>query len=179
MIGYLELLAIRRITRLNREVEAITSNGITPDGMRAGTARDEIGSLRNSVNEMLNALQTEREKSEALLENVIPFDIVKRLKAKEPDISEDYDEVTVLVADIVGFTAWTASVEPARCVAYLNDVYSKMDVICETYGVEKIKTIGDAYGEERKNSLLTLFSGGCRNSKEEGRPCKVDGRSCV
>ena len=83
--------------------------------------------------------------SDALLLNVLPRSIADRLKRGERVIADHYDEVTVLFADLVGFTPLAAQETPARVVALLNEVFSGFDVLAERFGLEKIKTIGDAY----------------------------------
>jgi adenylate cyclase len=83
--------------------------------------------------------------SEALLLNVLPRSIADRLKRGERVIADHYEEVTILFADVVGFTPFAAHETPARVVAVLNDVFSGFDTLAERYGLEKIKTIGDAY----------------------------------
>jgi guanylate cyclase len=83
--------------------------------------------------------------SEALLLNVLPRSIADRLKRGERVIADDYDEVTILFADVVDFTPFAAHETPARVVAVLNDVFSRFDTLAERRGLEKIKTIGDAY----------------------------------
>ncbi len=90
-------------------------------------------------------LQLERERSERLLLNVLPEPIAERLKAEPGVIAEHYDAVSVLFADIVGFTARSAVMEAAEVVALLDQVFSAFDQLADAAGVEKIKTIGDAY----------------------------------
>lgn len=90
-------------------------------------------------------LQLERERSERLLLNVLPEPIAERLKAEPGVIAEHYDAVSVLFADIVGFTARSAVTEAAEVVALLDQVFSAFDRLADAAGVEKIKTIGDAY----------------------------------
>ena len=91
-------------------------------------------------------LQAERERSERLLLNVLPEPIAERLKA-EPGvvIAEHHDAVSVLFVDIVGFTARSATMAAEEVVALLDQVFSAFDRLADAAGVEKIKTIGDAY----------------------------------
>jgi class 3 adenylate cyclase len=91
------------------------------------------------------ALQLEQERSERLLLNVLPAPIAARLKAGEPVIADAFPEVTVLFADIVDFTRRSQRTGPAQVVATLNELFSAFDALAQRYGVEKIKTIGDAY----------------------------------
>lgn len=90
-------------------------------------------------------LQLEQEKSEQLLLNVLPAPIAERLKQSPGVIADHFDEVTVLFADIVGFTALSATMDPESVVTMLNEVFSLFDQLAEQHRLEKIKTIGDAY----------------------------------
>jgi class 3 adenylate cyclase len=83
--------------------------------------------------------------SDALLLNVLPRSIADRLKRGERVIADHYAEVTILFADVVDFTPFAARETPARVVAVLNDIFSRFDTLAERHGLEKIKTIGDAY----------------------------------
>ena len=80
-----------------------------------------------------------------LLTNAIPKPIVARLRRGERRIAERYAETTVLFADIVGFTPWAQRTAPERVVELLDDLFSAFDARAERHGLEKIKTIGDAY----------------------------------
>ncbi|MDY6938572.1 MAG: adenylate/guanylate cyclase domain-containing protein [Cyanobacteriota bacterium] len=91
------------------------------------------------------ALRAEQEKSEALLLNILPKAIAGRLKQSQDAIAEQFEEVTILFADIVGFTPLSARLQPVELVGLLNHVFSNFDRLAEKYGLEKIKTIGDAY----------------------------------
>jgi class 3 adenylate cyclase len=84
-------------------------------------------------------------RSEGLILNVLPKAIAERLKREPGVIAEAHDEVTVLFADVVDFTPLTARTEPARVVGLLDEVFSAFDTLAARHGVEKIKTIGDAY----------------------------------
>lgn len=90
-------------------------------------------------------LQVEREKSERLLRNILPNAIAERMKGGELNIAEHHADATILVADLVGFTALTASIDPVQIVNLLNEIFSAFDVLAEKRGLEKIKMIGDAY----------------------------------
>jgi adenylate cyclase len=91
------------------------------------------------------ALERERQRSERLLLNVLPEPIAERLKAGAGVIAEHYDAVTVLFADLVGFTERSLVMAPDQLVALLDRIFSAFDRLAEREGVEKIKTIGDAY----------------------------------
>jgi len=91
------------------------------------------------------ALQLEQDKSEQLLLNILPELIARRLKQEQSSIAEHFDQVTILFADIVGFTPLSARLQPIELVNMLNQIFSTFDQLADQYGLEKIKTIGDAY----------------------------------
>jgi class 3 adenylate cyclase len=91
------------------------------------------------------ALEAERERSERLLLNVLPRPIAERLKRDSGVIAEHHDDVSVLFADIVGFTSRSAVMAAEDVVALLDELFSAFDRVADAEGVEKIKTIGDAY----------------------------------
>lgn len=101
--------------------------------------------LRDLEHAYINQLQQEREKSDRLLLNILPRPIAERLKQNTGIVAESYDDVTVLFADIVDFTSFTSRVAPTELVHILNTIFSRFDALAERYGLEKIKTIGDAY----------------------------------
>jgi adenylate cyclase len=84
-------------------------------------------------------------RSEEILTNAIPPAIATRLKHGETRIAEAYPETTVVFADIVGFTPWAQRTDPARVVALLDDLFTRFDTLAIDQGIEKIKTVGDAY----------------------------------
>ncbi len=90
-------------------------------------------------------LDLEREKSERLLLNVLPASIATRLKQTEGVIADGFPDVTVLFADIVDFTRRSEQITPEQVVEVLNDLFSAFDQLALQRGLEKIKTIGDAY----------------------------------
>jgi class 3 adenylate cyclase len=91
------------------------------------------------------ALAAEQQRSERLLLNVLPAPIAARLKAGEGVIADAFPEVTVLFADLVDFTRRSQRTSPAQVVATLNELFSAFDALAQRHGLEKIKTIGDAY----------------------------------
>jgi len=90
-------------------------------------------------------LQVEQGRSQALLLNVLPEPIAERLKQNPGTIADSFPEATVLFADVVDFTRMSASLSPEQVVAWLSDLFSLFDDLSNRYGLEKIKTIGDAY----------------------------------
>ena len=90
-------------------------------------------------------LDAERERSERLLLNVLPSAIAERLKAGEEPIADAFPDTTVLFADIVDFTGIASRVSPDEMVETLNQVFTTFDKLVADHGLEKIKTVGDAY----------------------------------
>ncbi|MEW6496828.1 MAG: adenylate/guanylate cyclase domain-containing protein [Cyanobacteriota bacterium] len=91
------------------------------------------------------ALRLEQKKSEQLLLNILPEPIANQLKQNPGAIAEQFNEVTIMFADIVGFTPLSARLKPIELVNLLNQIFSTFDNLAEQLGLEKIKTIGDAY----------------------------------
>jgi class 3 adenylate cyclase len=94
---------------------------------------------------LFNQIERYRQRSESLLLNILPGAIAARLKNSKQVIADEYDDVTVLFADIVDFTTMSSGVAPAEVVGKLNEVFSVFDRLALRHGLEKIKTIGDAY----------------------------------
>ncbi|MCB0212078.1 MAG: response regulator [Anaerolineae bacterium] len=101
--------------------------------------------LRDQEQAYLEKLQIEQEKSERLLLNILPKLIADRLKQGQSIIADSFDDVTVLFADIVGFTTLSSHIPPTQLVNILNEIFSMLDQLTEKHNLEKIKTIGDAY----------------------------------
>ncbi len=91
------------------------------------------------------ALRLEKNKSERLLLNILPKPIAEQLKQFQGSLAEQFAEATILFADIVGFTPLAAQMSPLELLNLLNQIFSVFDKLAEKHGVEKIKTIGDAY----------------------------------
>lgn len=91
------------------------------------------------------ALRQARKKAELLLLNILPQPIAERLKKGQRTIADSFEEVTVMFADLVEFTKYSAQTSPQALVETLNVIFSKFDRLAEKHGLEKIKTIGDAY----------------------------------
>ncbi len=113
---------------------------------------DETGQLAENFNHMIDRLKAtleqlalEQGKSERLLLNILPEPIAHRLKQGEDDIADSFAEVTILFADIVNFTPMSVDLPPTELVSLLNEIFSEFDRLSEKRGLEKIKTIGDAY----------------------------------
>jgi class 3 adenylate cyclase len=108
-------------------------------------AKDAIESNRKILEDEKKLLEIEQLKTEKLMLNILPKPIADRLKRGEKNISGAYPEVTILFADLVGFTAMSSGLRAAELVSLLNDLFTRFDRRAEDLGVEKIKTIGDAY----------------------------------
>ena len=87
----------------------------------------------------------EREKANRLLLNILPSKAAQDLKTHGGVIAEQYDDVSVLFADIVDFTRYSSAISPDQLVTKLNEIFSRFDDLTDRYGLEKIKTVGDAY----------------------------------
>ena len=94
---------------------------------------------------LLREIETEKEKSDRLLQNILPLEAIRRLGEGETLIADSIDCATVVFSDLVGFTPASAEMSAPDLVRTLNDLYSAFDDAAQRYGVEKIKTIGDAY----------------------------------
>lgn len=114
--------------------------------------RDEIGQLCLAFNGMIDdinqknvVIAAKNRENEELLLNVLPAPIANRLRGGEQGIADGFAEVTVAFADLVGFTALSSEMPPADVVTLLNGLFTRFDVAASELGIEKIKTVGDAY----------------------------------
>lgn len=101
--------------------------------------------LRDREREMVEALRTEKERSENLLLNILPKAIVKRLHGGETVIADHLLGVTILFSDLVAFTKLSSQLSAGDLVRLLNDLFSEFDRLALGLGIEKIKTLGDSY----------------------------------
>jgi adenylate cyclase len=104
-----------------------------------------LASFAEQRNAALAALRIEQEKSELLLTNILPRSIAERLKAASRTIADHFDSASILFADVVDFTPFAQRLAPAEVVGILDQLFSHFDTLVERHGLEKIKTIGDAY----------------------------------
>ena len=102
-------------------------------------------SNRVNVRKTQDLLEQERFRSESLLKNILPASIAETLKERPSTIAERFDEVSILFADIVGFTPMSRAMSAEEVVSMLNEVFTGFDRQAKALGLEKIKTIGDAY----------------------------------
>jgi adenylate cyclase len=132
------------------------------------------------------ALEREQARSEGLLLNILPAPIAERLKAGEQNLADGYAEATILFADLIGFTKMSSEISPERLVAILNRLFSRFDQLSERHGVEKIKTIGDAYmvcagvpvprpdhAEAIADMALGMLEALCEHNHEFGSTLKI------
>ncbi|MEC4985266.1 MAG: adenylate/guanylate cyclase domain-containing protein [Oscillatoria sp. PMC 1068.18] len=90
-------------------------------------------------------LKSQKEQTERLLLNILPRPVALRLQSNAEIIADDYADASVLFADLVGFTAFSAQKTSTELIEVLNEIFSRFDQLTEKYNLEKIKTIGDAY----------------------------------
>jgi class 3 adenylate cyclase len=108
--------------------------------------------LRDLERERLESLQREKQlleveqmKTEKLMLNILPQPIAERLKRGEKNISGSYPDASILFSDLVGFTKMSSQISATELVKLLNDIFTRFDKRADAIGLEKIKTIGDAY----------------------------------
>jgi adenylate cyclase len=110
-----------------------------------GYFADQRESAMRALNWEHMQLVHEQDRSERLLLSILPKTVAERLKTDPTSTAEAYPEVTVLFVDIVDFTRLSTGLGAEALVAWLNGLFSAFDALCEQHGLEKIKTIGDAY----------------------------------
>jgi adenylate cyclase len=140
--------------------DALSKDRVQPDFYSLSVKRDdELGEVMVAFNQMFRRvykeiaqrqateeiLRAEQEKSERLLLNILPETIADRLKQGQSNIADGFAQVTILFADIVGFTEISSRTSPQELVELLNKIFSAFDHLTDRYGLEKIKTIGDNY----------------------------------
>jgi len=101
--------------------------------------------LRDREKKFIADLEREKKRSETLLLNILPQSIVDRMRNGEMTIADQIAEATILFCDVVGFTALSQDLTPERTIDFLSRIFSAFDRLAAEFGVEKIKTIGDAY----------------------------------
>ena len=161
-LGYTVIIPILRLRDdLNTAGEIISKDLFSQPEFKtlSQNRQDELGEVMTAFGNMFARvrqeiltreaaeaqLRTEQEKSERLLLNVLPEAIAIQLKQNLNPIASRFDEVTILFADIVRFTELSARISAVELVNVLNQIFSTFDQLVEKHGLEKIKTIGDAY----------------------------------
>jgi class 3 adenylate cyclase len=109
------------------------------------SAHSKMERMQEELQSTLDLLQIEQQKSESLLHNILPVPIARRMQNAEHSIADRFESVTVLFADIAGFTNMASRSSPDEIVRLLDTIFSGFDSLLSQYGVEKIKTIGDCY----------------------------------
>ena len=155
---------VRRLTALAENARAVSAGNY--DTPALPMTNDEIGavvgafsqatdSARSALAELTHAnaqlqeqqvsLRREKERSEELLHNILPHVIAERIKAGETEIADEFPEVSVMFADIAGFTGLAERLGPHKIVRLLNEIFDVFDRHLEEFNLEKIKTMGDCY----------------------------------
>eukprot|EP00002_Diphylleia_rotans_P006234 TRINITY_DN155_c0_g1_i10.p1 TRINITY_DN155_c0_g1~~TRINITY_DN155_c0_g1_i10.p1 ORF type:complete len:1014 (+),score=220.69 TRINITY_DN155_c0_g1_i10:52-3093(+) len=101
--------------------------------------------LSHIADEERSKVMKQREESERLLHNILPEAVIDKMKASNGRLIDVYESASVLFADIVGFTVLSSKLDAKSIVTMLNSLFSQFDMVAEEKGLEKIKTIGDAY----------------------------------
>jgi len=130
------------LVKLPHQIELIARIRVHSEAYKRLLERDAaFAALERSLAD----LTREREKSERLLRNILPDTVAERLKNDVGTIAESFPSVSVLFADLCGFTTFSQTVDAPRLVDLLDEIFSTFDHLANAHGVEKIKTIGDAY----------------------------------
>jgi class 3 adenylate cyclase len=98
-----------------------------------------------SMSYFTGRIQAEQERADRLLLNILPRSIADRLKRRPRVIAERFESVTVVFGDLVGFTGLSQRLTAEQLVQVLDEIFSRFDLLADQFGLEKIKTIGDAY----------------------------------
>ena len=105
----------------------------------------ERNRFEKQLAEQHELVRVEREKSERLLVSILPPHVADRLKRQPGTIADGFADVSVMFADVVNFTRLAEELTPNQVVSFLDEVFTRFDKLTEQYGLDKIKTIGDAY----------------------------------
>ncbi len=136
----LSIMVEESVSELENKSEAIAKiNG------ELSLALNELKIYAAEVEKQKKQVEIEKSKSDKLLMDILPQEIVNELKTYGRSYARKYEEVSVLFADIKGFSTLAAQLRPDELVSLLDDYFRGFDHIIENYGMEKIKTIGDAY----------------------------------
>ncbi|HLO47242.1 MAG TPA: adenylate/guanylate cyclase domain-containing protein [Kamptonema sp.] len=138
-------VATEEVERARHQINLTSKGAAVLLGLSAVATVMLALAIRNSFQSALEQLEMEQEKSERLLLNVLPKAIADRLKREPGTIADSFENVTVLFADIAGFTKLSSRISPTELVKLLNEIFSSFDFLAMQHGLEKIKTIGDAY----------------------------------
>ena len=136
------LIMFYAVFRRNKEIQ-ISLAEMTLNRQRFIEEQNAL--LENRVIERTQELQMQTEKTEKLMLNILPQSIAERLKDGDKEVSDKYQNTTILFSDLVGFTKMSSEKTPEELVFLLNDLFKRFDIRALSLGLEKIKTIGDAY----------------------------------
>ncbi|MCP4352644.1 MAG: adenylate/guanylate cyclase domain-containing protein [Desulfobacterales bacterium] len=131
------------VTGFSSEFQMIVKYNNTFSFLFCAIAMGGVGYM--TISRAENKLAMEYERSEHLLLNILPSSIAQRLKGEPLIIADGHADSTILFSDIVGFTTLSEQISPKELVSLLNGIFSRFDERVDEYGLEKIKTIGDAY----------------------------------
>ena len=137
LIAGLELLTLVELIILAGELMAVNSLGMF--------TLYRLERLRRQEYLNLNQIDTERTRYHDLLVRILPASIAERMRGGEQHISDRFDEASVLFTDIVGFTSLSAKLQPEEVLGLLERTFAAFDALVKKHGLEKIKTVGDAY----------------------------------
>jgi class 3 adenylate cyclase len=141
---------LRPINDLLKAAKRMTAGDLTArvqvrSGDELGVLSSAFNSMSESIQQSMIVIEEKNRENENLLLNILPGPIAQRLKSGETAIADSYAQATVLFADIVGFTTLSAGRDPAEILTFLNGLFTRFDEAAKLHGIEKIKTIGDAY----------------------------------
>ncbi len=139
-----EIIYINQLSQANEKIENLNKR-LKGDNAQLNQLN---GQLQVEIQERQKAeseLRLEKEKSERLILNILPQKIAEELKQNPGSIARRFEQVTILFADLVNFTQLASLLSPTELVNLLNEIVSAFDRLADKYGLEKIKTIGDAY----------------------------------
>ena len=131
-------IAQRKLIEMQREANRVLEQ-------KVADRTKELNKANLKLNDTLEHVEIERAKSDSLLLNVLPMEIMKELKETGKVLPRNYPLATVLFTDIKNFTTFAEKLEPEEVIKSLNDCFLAFDDICRKYGLEKIKTLGDGY----------------------------------
>lgn len=141
--SYISIILARPIVKLQNVMDKVAEGDF--DFRTEISGNKEISKLGRSFHFMMDEIKSERKRSETLLLNILPKEIATRLKKGEVNISDSYSDVSILFADLVGFTQLSSKLDAHQLVIILNEIFTQFDLLCDKYNIEKIKTIGDCY----------------------------------
>ena len=127
------------------EVKRLSDINLKQEQEKQQILQDQNDLLEQQVDERTFELQKEKQKTENLLLNILPHEVAEELKENGSSEAKYYDEVSVLFTDFVNFTQSSEKMGAERMLVELNECFTAFDLIMEKHGLEKIKTIGDAY----------------------------------